>query len=368
MTRSARPWDASRCERLRAVLRKERLDAMLVSSPVNVSYLTGFSGDSSYLVVGRDKTLLLSDGRFTEQIREECPGLEAVIRKTTGVRMPGVVAKICRSMHVQRLGIESARVTMAELGELEDAQPKSTIVGLIGVVETLRARKDSQELRLIREAIGFAERAFVQFRGEFGRFSTEKQAADRLESLMRAAGAERGSFDTIIAVGPHAAQGHARPDDRLLTPGQTIVVDWGASGRFYKSDLTRTICIRTIPAKLEAVYKVVLKAQEQAIQKIRPGVRGEEVDAEARSTIEKSGFGRFFTHGTGHGIGMEVHEAPALRPNSATVLRPGMVVTVEPGIYIRGWGGVRIEDDVLVTRTGHERLSTLPRNLDSVVV
>jgi Xaa-Pro aminopeptidase len=213
-----------------------------------------------------------------------------------------------------------------------------------------------------------AQHAFAQFRTTLAAGQTEKQAADRLEMLVRAAGAERGSFDTIVAVGPHAAQGHARPDDRVLVPGQPIVVDWGAAGRFYKSDLTRTLCIRTIPAKLEAVYKVVLKAQERAIQRIRPGIEGREVDAEARTMIEKAGFGRFFSHGTGHGIGMEVHEAPALRPNSKAILKAGMVVTVEPGVYLRGWGGVRIEDDVLVTRTGHELLSSLPKTLDSVLV
>jgi Xaa-Pro aminopeptidase len=197
---------------------------------------------------------------------------------------------------------------------------------------------------------------------------TEKEAADRMETLVREAGGVGTSFETIVAIGLHAAQGHARPDLRPLEPGKPMVVDWGAAGRYYKSDLTRTLCIRTIPAKLEAIYKVVLRAQERAIKKIRPGIRGQVVDAEARMTIEKAGFGRFFSHGTGHGIGLEVHEAPALRPNSQAILKPGMVVTVEPGIYVRGWGGVRIEDDVLVTRTGHEVLSTLPKNLDSVLV
>jgi Xaa-Pro aminopeptidase len=344
------------------------LDALLVSSPSNVTYLTGFSGDSSYLLVSRGKIVLLSDGRFTEQIRDECPGLEAVIRRTTGVKMPELVAKVCRRMRVLRLGVESAIMTVAELAELRAALPKVDVVGVAGSVEGLRSCKDAEEIRMIRQAIGFAERAFRQFRAEFGSMPTEKYAADRMESLVREAGAERGSFEAIIAVGAHAAQGHARPDSRQLLASQTVVVDWGAAGRFYKSDLTRTLCVRTIPAKLEAIYKVVLRAQERAIEKIRPGIRGHDVDAEARATIEKAGFGRFFSHGTGHGIGLEVHEAPALRPNSQTILKPGMVVTVEPGIYIRGWGGVRIEDDVLVTRTGHEVLSTLPKNLDSVLV
>jgi Xaa-Pro aminopeptidase len=360
--------DASRCDRVRSRLRNEGLDALLVSSPSNVSYLTGFSGDSSYLLVGREKTVLLSDGRFAEQIRQECPGLEAVIRKTTGIRMSAAISRTCGRMHVTRLGVEAAVMTVAERAELESVMAKVAIKAVTGIVETMRSCKDMQEIVLIRSAIRCAEQAFRRFRGEMPRLRTEKEAADLMESVIRSAGAERSSFETIVAVGAHAAQGHARPDTRPIESGQTIVVDWGAAGRFYKSDLTRTLCVRTIPAKLEAVYKVVLKAQERAIQKIRPGILGQDVDAEARATIEKAGFGRFFSHGTGHGIGLEVHEAPALRPNSQTILKPGMVVTVEPGIYIRGWGGVRIEDDVLVTRSGHELLSTLPKTLDSVLI
>jgi Xaa-Pro aminopeptidase len=358
----------ARCDRLRALLRKEGIEALLVSSAANVSYLTGFSGDSSYLLVARDRIVLVSDGRFTEQIREECPWLETHIRRTTGVKMPAAVATVCTGLNLGSLAVESGAMTVAEYGNMKRAMPKVEFSESSGLVETLRSQKDGNELRLIREAIAIAERAFTEFRTSIEPGQTEKFAADGLESLLRAAGAERGSFETIIACGPHAAQGHARPDQRQLVEGQTIVVDWGAAGRFYKSDLTRVLCLRRIPAKLEAVYKVVLKAQERAIQKIRPGIKGQDVDAEARTTIERSGFGRFFTHSTGHGIGLDVHESPALRPGSEEILRPGMVVTVEPGIYIRGWGGVRIEDDVLVTRTGHEVLSTLPKSLDSVLV
>jgi Xaa-Pro aminopeptidase len=358
----------ARLDKLRVMLRNEGIEALLVSNKHNVSYLTGFSGDSSYLIVGRHKTILVSDGRFTEQIREECPGLDAHIRRTTGVKMSAAVAKVCRSLKIGQLGIEAGAMTVAEATEMRGQLAKIEIVETAGLVETLRETKDADELRLIREAIRIAETAFTEFRSTLRVGESEKQVADRLEMLMRQAGAEKGSFDAIVASGPHGAQGHAKPDGRPLVDAQPIVVDWGAAGRFYISDLTRVLSLRTIPAKLEAVYKVVLKAQERAIQKIRPGIKGQEVDAEARATIEKSGFGRFFTHSTGHGIGLDVHEAPALRPNSDAILRPGMVVTVEPGIYLRGWGGVRIEDDVLVTRTGHEVLSTLPKDLDSVLI
>jgi len=357
-----------RCDRLCARLRKVGIDALLVSSRANVSYLTGFRGDSSYLVVTPKHRVLISDGRFTEQIRDECPWVETHIRRPTGAKMASAVAKVCKSLKLGRIAFESAVISVAILKELEDALAKTELIASSGIVEQLRARKDGDEIRLLRRAIGMAESAFQALRSGVRAGDTEKSTADRLDMLLRQAGAERASFESIIACGPHAAHGHARPDARPLVAGQPIVVDWGASGSQYKSDLTRVLCVRTIPAKLEAVYKVVLRAQERAIQKVRPGATGNDVDAEARMTIEKSGFGRFFSHGTGHGIGLEIHEAPALRPNSDAILKPGMVVTVEPGIYLRGWGGVRIEDDVLVTRTGHEVLSTLPKSLDSVLV
>ncbi len=357
-----------RRDRLKTRLFTDGVDAIVVSKPQNVTYLTGFSGDSSYLVLGRDKVVLVSDGRFTTQIAEECPGLDTSIRRTTGVPMADALAKVIGRMRIRRLAYEATAMTVAELADVAKALPKVSLVGWGGAVETLRMIKDADEVAAIREAIGFAETAFIRLRATIRPGDTEKEIADRLELLVRQAGAERTSFETIVAVGPRAAMAHARPGSARLTDGSPLLVDWGAAGRHYKSDLTRVLVLNRIPAKLEAVYKVVLKAQQQAISKIRPGVWAKAVDSAARRSIEQSGFGRLFTHSTGHGLGMEVHEAPGLKTKSDAILQPGMVVTVEPGVYLRGWGGVRIEDDVLVTPDGCEVLSALPKGIESVLV
>jgi Xaa-Pro aminopeptidase len=357
-----------RRDRLKTRLFTDGVDALVVSKPQNVTYLTGFSGDSSYLVLGRDRSVLVSDGRFTTQIAEECPGLDTSIRRTTGVPMADALAKVVGRMRIRRLAYEAAAMTVAELAEIAKVIPKVELVGWGPTVEALRAIKDPDEVAAIREAIGFAESAFLRLRATIRTGDTEKAIADRLEMLVREVGAERTPFETIVAVGARSAMAHARPGTSRVGDGLPLLVDWGAAGRLYKSDLTRVLVLNRIPAKLEAVYEVVLKAQKRAIKKIRPGIKAMEVDAAARSTIAEAGFGRLFTHSTGHGIGMEVHEAPGLKTKSDMVLVPGMVVTVEPGIYLRGWGGVRIEDDVLVTPDGCDVLSTLPKGIESVLV
>ena len=229
-------------------------------------------------------------------------------------------------------------------------------------MESLRVRKDASEIAQIREAIGIAERAFGMFCAMLRPEDCEKESCDNLEMYIRRAGGQCASFPSIVAVGERAALPHAPPTQRCVSEAGLLLVDWGASGAFYKSDLTRVLATRRISPKLEKVYAVVLKAQEHALRAIRPGVKASDIDAEARSVIARAGFGQFFGHGLGHGIGLQVHEAPMLRQNSAAVLEEGMVVTVEPGIYLPGWGGVRIEDDVLVTPDGCEVLTHVPKD------
>jgi Xaa-Pro aminopeptidase len=196
---------------------------------------------------------------------------------------------------------------------------------------------------------------------------TEKDVADGIEAALRRCGATSSSFPPIVAVGRRSALPHARPTRTVrLRDGDFVLLDWGASGEPYKSDLTRVVVTGKVTPKFETIYRTVLAAQERAISAIRPGAKGHNIDAEARSVIEAAGFGGFFDHGVGHGIGMEIHEAPRIRRDSPDVLEPGNVVTVEPGIYLPDWGGVRIEDDVLVTEDGCEVLSRIPKSLDSV--
>lgn len=356
----------ARREAMVRALEPDGVDALLVASPTNVRYLTGFTGEDSMLLVGRDRTVLVSDGRFTTQLEQECPGLEVHIR-TQGQLMPEAVAHVARGLGVRRLGYESAALTMADY---EDLCGKLTGVDLLGLrdrVEALRVVKDDDEVAAIREAIDYAERAFALLRAGLETGQSEKDVADALEAHLRRSGATCASFPPIVAVGVRSALPHARPTTTAkVGDDDFLLVDWGATGRPYKSDLTRMLVTGRVTPKFEKIYRTVLAAQERGIAAVRPEALARDVDAEARSVIEEAGFGRFFDHGLGHGLGMDIHEAPRLRRGSETRLKPGMVVTIEPGIYLPDWGGIRIEDDVLVTPDGCEVLTRVPRSLDSV--
>jgi Xaa-Pro aminopeptidase len=350
------------------------LDALLVSHPVNVTYLTGFSGEASYLIVGRKQTLMVSDGRFTTQLVEECPGLAVHIRPPSQTTVPEV-AKVLTDLGFRKVGCESSHLTVADFDWLKGLAPTMDWAPAKGWVEAQRAVKDAGEIEQIRAAIGVAERAFKAFKVSLGPDDTEKQLADRMEQLIRQVGGAGTSFPTIVGVGSRSGLPHAPLTDARVMSADFLLVDWGAVGRFYKSDLTRMIVtrrswFRPAPArpprddlKFAKVYGTVLAAQAKAIAAIRPGAKARDVDAAARTVIADAGYGAAFSHGLGHGLGLQVHEAPFLRASSDDVLAAGMVVTVEPGIYLEGWGGARIEDDVLVTPDGREVLTTLPRDL-----
>lgn len=357
---------ARRRESLRGRLEALNLDALLVSSETNVAYLTGFTGDSSTLLVGRDRDVILSDFRYTTQIAQECPGLEAYIRPSTQT-MNQAVARWAGELKARRLGFESAVLSVADFDKLRQALPDLALVSTAEQVEDLRQIKDEAEIAATREAIDYAEQAFLSVREAIRAGMTDKEVADLLEAEMRRRGATASSFPPIVAVGVHSALPHARPTETArIGDDHFVLIDWGATGRPYKSDLTRVLVTGKVTPEFERVYGTVLAAQERAIALIRPGAKAHDVDAAARSVIDEAGFGRYFDHGLGHGLGMEIHEAPRLRRGSETILQPGMIVTVEPGIYLPDWGGIRIEDDVLVTSDGCEILTHLPRALDSV--
>jgi Xaa-Pro aminopeptidase len=346
-------------------LKSTGVDALLVTSPVNVRYLTGFTGEDSFLVVGRGLTVLISDSRFETQIAQECPGLDAHIRPRTKTITQAVGVVVSRSK-LKKLAFESGTTSYAQWEALTQTVRPLELVPQADLVESLRLIKDEGELAEIRQAIQQAERGFQLLKAALSPEMTEQQAANELERAMRHFGAKQAAFDTIVAVGPRAALPHARPTGAHIGDAGFVLVDWGARNTGgYHSDLTRMIVTGTISPKLEKLYRVVLQAQRRGIEAVRPGVLGEEVDAASREVIRQAGFGKNFGHGLGHGIGLEIHEGPRVSQNSKTELKPGMVVTVEPGVYLPGWGGIRIEDDVLVTRTGHEVLTSLPRDLES---
>jgi Xaa-Pro aminopeptidase len=355
-----------RREALRRTLATSDAQAFLVSSPTNVRYLTGFTGDASVLLLAPGRDLLISDGRFTTQIAQECPGLEMAIRPT-GRELAQEIARIVAALGLSRLAFEARSWTVADHECIREALPGTALIGVEGWVEALRRVKDEEEIAAIRAAVHCAERAFTMVRAGLREGDTEKDIADALEGGLRRCGATAASFPTIVAVGVNAAMPHARPTTTTrIGDDDFVLIDWGASGQPYKSDLTRVLVTGKVTPKFETIYRTVLTAQERAISLIRPGVPAHAVDACARTVIEGAGLGGCFDHGLGHGVGMEIHEAPRLRKGSPDLLEPGMVVTVEPGIYLPDWGGIRIEDDVLVTPEGHEVLSHLPKSLDWV--
>lgn len=353
--------------KLHRKLKQAGADALLVTNFKNVTYLTGFTGDDSYLIEASSQSLLISDPRYETQLAEECPGLEVHLRGP-GEGMSAAVATTIGLLKPQHLAIEAGSMTVALYETIAKTTKSVSLVSTTGLVETLREIKDQDEIKSIRQAIDFAERAFAVVRESLVADQTEKQVADEIEYQMRRFGARGASFEPIVAVGSNAALPHAHPTGRRIGDSPLLLIDWGASGPLYKSDLTRTLATDKISTKLERVYRVVLTAQAAAIAAIRPGASAHEVDTVARNVIAKAGFGRHFGHSLGHGIGLDIHEGPRLAQNQHRPLKAGMVITVEPGIYLPGWGGVRIEDDVLVTRTGHQVLSHVGKDLDKMLV
>ena len=372
---------SQRRQSLLKLLKKDSLDGMAVTTPANVRYLTGFTGDSTYLAVGPKNFVLVSDARFEQQIAEEVQtGVEVVIRPHTQ-RLPEAFAEVLAKLGAKTVGLESHHATIALQLKLERLAPKVKFVGLADAVESLRAIKDPSEVLQIRAAVKVAERAFVMFCSMARETDSEKAMADALEAYVRRAGAERTSFAPIVAVGDRGALPHAPPTGRTLAEGSKLLVDWGADCG-YKSDLTR--CMKSpfgpVPTRrnktervgfnFDEVYAVVVKAQAEAAKLLRDGVAAKEVDAAARKVFAAAklrdhpefDLEKHFTHGLGHGIGLDVHEAPGVRADSEDTLQSGMVITLEPGVYIPEWGGVRVEDNFLITRDGAIRLSTLPHD------
>jgi Xaa-Pro aminopeptidase len=363
---------APRRDGLLRQLKDESLDAVLITNPLNVTYLTGFSGDSSYLIVTPSRNILVSDGRFTEQLREECPDLETVIRPPKE-SVIAATAAVIEKLALSTVGFESGHLTVDGLQHLCNQAKNVQWSPGPNRVEQLRQVKDADEIRQIRSAIHIAEKAFAMFKAMLRPEDTEKDLVDAMEMYVRKAGGTCTAFPTIVAVGERAALPHAPPTHRPIGEEILMLVDWGASGSFYKSDLTRVLLPHNnlaLPGglrfankdKLREVYEVVLRAQAAGIAALWPGTKTGDVDAAARQVIADAGYGDYFTHSIGHGFGLQIHEAPMMRPGSEKILEAGMVVTVEPGVYLPNWGGIRIEDDVLVTEAGPEVLTSTVRD------
>jgi len=344
-----------RIARLLPRLEKAGLDAILVSDTSNRRYLSGFNGSAGYLLVTAKASLLLVDFRYTEQAKLQAPGWEVLqIKGAPQNFLPELLA----GQGVKALGLEATHVSLAAYTLLQSAlKDGPRLVPTEGLVEGLRLVKEPGELALLERAAGISDRAVENVIPLLRPGTGEDELAWEIEKSMRENGSEPLPFEPIVASGPQSSMPHARATTRKLRENEPVVIDIGARVQGYGSDLTRTFTVGEADAQFRRVYSVVLEAQETALSGIRPGMKGEEADRLAREVIEKAGFGESFGHGLGHGVGLGPHEGPRLGTNSPDVLEEGMAFTVEPGIYIPGWGGVRIEDMVVLERDGPRLLS-----------
>ncbi|XZE43515.1 M24 family metallopeptidase [Pirellulaceae bacterium SH467] len=359
------PHLRNRQQRLFRELQHQSIERLLITSPFNVTYLTGFTGEDSFLYVEGETLTIWSDARYEEQVTEECPELALEIRKPTELLVDAIPRWLGKKK-VHALHVETGMTSYAQWERLSQQMGSQSLTPCNGIIERLRECKDEVELAAIERAIHIAERAFLAMRSMLGDDWTEKKVADTLEANIRQLGGTTSAFKSIVGVGPRAALPHGRPSSKTISEDPFVLVDWGAKEDLYLSDITRVILTGKPSSKLQKVYQTVLNAQVAAINAIRPGVWMSEIDAIARGVIEQAGFGKRFTHSLGHGFGLQIHETVRLARGQDRPLEPNMVVTVEPGIYLPGVLGVRIEDDILVTKDGHRVLSHLPKEWDEI--
>ena len=356
----------ARTSMLRKRIRKNDLDAFLVTNHRDVRYLTGFVGDDSWaLVRARTSDLhVLSDFRFEEQIEREAPHVKAVMRKES---LPEALAKLARLCRLKRIGLQADGVTIAQRKAIA-RKVGAKLVPIDDGLREQRAVKDHRELAQIRKAVKVTQDAFARTIQYLRPGQAEWQVAAYLEYQMRLLGADGSSFPPIVAVDANSSLPHAIPGKTKLKRGCLVLLDWGAVVNGYCADLTRVVALGRMKPAIREIYQIVLEAHNAAIAAIVPGKALKDVDAVARDFIEGERFGDRFGHSLGHGVGLEVHELPVLSSRSKGKLKVGHVVTVEPGIYLPGVGGVRIESDVLVTPRGAKVLSDLPTSLESAII
>ena len=338
-----------RVERLREKLQAMDLPAILVESPINRRYLSGFTGSHGLVLITRKQSYLLTDFRYMTQAPQQAVGFQVIQH---AAKVMETVKELLADEGITSVGFEQAHVTYASYAAYTEQLKPVQLVPVSGLVEELRMIKDRDELDIMQRAADLADATFSHVLSIVEAGKTEREIDLQMEMFMRSRGAASSSFDTIVASGERSAMPHGVASDKVIGDHEFITFDFGALLDGYCSDLTRTIAVGRPDPKLKEIYDIVLEAQLHALEHIKPGMTGKEADALARDIISKYGYGEYFGHSTGHGLGMEVHESPRLSKLSDDVLKPGMVVTVEPGIYLPGLGGVRIEDDIVITETG----------------
>ncbi|MEM0983765.1 MAG: Xaa-Pro peptidase family protein [Planctomycetota bacterium] len=361
-----------RIKRLRETMHEASIDHLLVTDPNDVSYLTGFLGGDSFLLVSSTgKNTIISDGRYDEELLPQRPMFKIFMREA-GI-MPAVAAVVSRQMEsvgVESLGFQSEHLTMASLETLKTVLKKAKLgarlaVPTTGLVKHLRLCKDEHEIKLIKKACRIQEQALENTLPQIQFGMTELEVCAILEYEMKVLGSIKPGFTTIVAAQANGSLPHYRPAKTRIKNNSPLLIDWGAIQDGYHSDMTRTFCFGRWPKQVREIYEIVREAQQLAIDALKPGASTREVDAAARRHITKKKYGKRYNHGLGHGLGLEIHEDPRLSHMTADEeLKPGMVVTIEPGIYLPGVGGVRLEDDYVITERGKRAISTLPLDLD----
>ncbi len=344
-----------RIGKLLSLFEKSKIDGLLVSSPPNVTYLSDFKNVDSWILVSSKGLYFITDSRYSEQARKEAKGFQVILRDKKSVAQ--MLADLARQMRLKRVGFEAGIITYSFYLSLEKHLGKEKLAVTRGLVESLREIKDAFEIGQIKKSVEIAVKGYHYIRQAMRPGMQEREAQGRLEHFTKSLGSERPAFDIIIASGARSSMPHCRTDHTLIQNDQLVLVDMGVVYEGYHSDLTRPVFLGKMSPLQKKIYDIVWSAQRLGIQKAAPGVPATEVDAACRKMIQKKGYGGFFGHGTGHGVGLEIHEAPTVSPKSETILKPGMVITVEPGIYLPGKFGVRIEDMVLITKNGHEVLT-----------
>ncbi|MCZ2260098.1 M24 family metallopeptidase [Sporosarcina sp. G11-34] len=344
---------------LRERMKEEEIDALLITSAYNRRYMTDFTGTAGVALISASDAVFITDFRYTEQAEKEIEGFRIVLHTKT---IQEEVATQVKAMNVGTLGFEKDDLSYG-LYETYSKAVESDMKPVSGLVEKLRMVKTEDELAILKKAASIADDAFDHIITFIRPGITELDVSNELEFFMRKLGATSSSFSIIVASGLRSALPHGVATNKVIETGDFVTLDYGALYNGYISDITRTVSVGEPSAKLKEIYNVTLEAQELALKNIKPGMTGIEADAIARDYIKSKGYGEAFGHSTGHGIGLEVHEAPGLSFRSDVILQPNMAVTVEPGIYLPGIGGVRIEDDIVITKDGNERLTHSTKEL-----
>lgn len=363
--KTASPIYKDRLKGCRALLKKTGASALLMTHDTDFYYLTGFTANESAVMVTPKDVHIITDSRFEMESAREVGWATIWMRR--GMLNDEIVT-VCKKAKVKKLAVQAGHFTIADEAELKKKLKGVRFIPDAGICDKMRIIKTPADIAALKKAIKVAEDAFAATRKTIKVGQTETDMAARLEYEMRKRGASCPAFGTIVAEGANGAIPHAVPGTRKVKKGSSILFDWGARVARYNSDLTRMVFVGSIPRKIEEIYKIVLDAQLAGIDAVKPGARMCDVDAIARKIIVDAGYGERYTHGLGHGLGLDVHEAPSLSWRSKEKLKPGMVVTVEPGIYLPGVGGVRIEDDVVVTARGNNVLTSFKKTLRSAVI